>query len=109
MAHYAEIQSGLVTNVIVAEADYIATLSGQWVQTSYNTVGGVHYGPDRQPDGGTPLRMNYAGVGYTYDPVLDIFYAPSPQPAADFELDTTTYLWKRKPVPVTSPAPAPGP
>ena len=42
MAHYAKVESGVVTNVIVAEQDFIDTMSGTWVQTSYNTQGGVH-------------------------------------------------------------------
>jgi hypothetical protein len=58
MAHYALIENGVVTNVIVAEQDFIDTQSGTWVQTSYNTRAGVHILQ------GTPLRKNYAGVGY---------------------------------------------
>jgi hypothetical protein len=58
MAHYALIEDGVVTNVIVAEQDFIDTQSGTWVQTSYNTQAGVH------TLGGTPLRKNYAGIGY---------------------------------------------
>lgn len=52
-----------------------------WLQTSYNTRGGIHYGQDGKPDGGIALRANYAGVGFTYDKVNDVFYAPAPYPS----------------------------
>ena len=79
MAHYAKVSNSLVTQVIVAEPEFfdtfVDTSAGEWVQTSYNTHGGVH------SDSGTPLRKNYAGVGYTYDKVRDAFIAPSPYPS----------------------------
>ena len=55
-------------------------------RTSYNTYGGVHQ------NGGTPFRKNYAGVGYTYDPVRDAFYAP--QPFESWTLNEDTCLWE---------------
>ena len=55
-------------------------------RTSYNTIGGVHQ------NGGTPFRKNYAGVGYTYDPVRDAFYAP--QPFESWTLNEDTCLWQ---------------
>jgi hypothetical protein len=74
MAHFAKIENGIVTQVIVAEQDVINSgLFGDpasWIQTSYNTHNGVHI------LGGTPLRKNFAGVGYTYDPVADEFNPP---------------------------------
>jgi len=74
MSHFAKIENGFVTAVIVAEQDFINTLpdSANWVQTSYNTHGGVH------TNGGTPLRKNYAGIGYTYDRQRDAFIPPKP-------------------------------
>ena len=72
MSHFAKIENGIVTEVIVAEQDHINTLSGQWVQTSYNTRGGVHLLGD------TPLRKNYAGIGHIYDSERDAFYQPKP-------------------------------
>ena len=90
MAHYAKVNNGIVEQVIVAEADFFDTFvdssAGQWIQTSYNTYGGVH------SNGGTPLRKNYAGIGYTYDSVRDAFYAP--QPYASWTLNETTCLWE---------------
>ena len=75
MAHFAHIQNNIVTQVIVAEQDVIDTgLFGDpksFIQTSYNTHNGVHV------LGGTPLRKNFAGVGYTYDPVKDEFNSPT--------------------------------
>ncbi len=55
-------------------------------RTSYNTYGGVHQ------NGGTPFRKNYAGVGYTYDPVRDAFYAP--QPFESWTLNEDFCLWE---------------
>jgi hypothetical protein len=93
MSHFAKVENGIVKEVIVAEQDFINTgVVGDpslWVQTSYNTRGGVHYGQDGQPDGGVALRMNYAGIGYTYDGIG--FAAPQPYPS--WSLDQTTYLW----------------
>ena len=91
MSHFAKIVNNLVTTVIVAEQDYIDTLEGTWVQTSYNTSGGVHYGQDGNPDGGVALRKNYAGIGHTYDATKDAFYEP--QPYASWTLDNDTCVW----------------
>ena len=66
MAHFAKVLNGKVEKVIVAEQEFIDNMTdtspGNWIQTSYNTYGGVH------SDGGTPLRKNYAGIGYTLRP-----------------------------------------
>jgi len=84
--HYAKIESNIVTNVIVAETEFFDTFvddsPGEWIQTSYNTYGGVHL------NGDTPLRKNYAGVGYTYDAVRDAFIAPQPYPSWTLVEDT---------------------
>ena len=97
MAHYAKVADGFVVEVIVAEQDFIDTRpsSETWVQTSYNTRGGVHY----QPDSATPssdqskaLRKNFAGVGFVYDSVRDAFYAA--QPHASWTLNETTCYWE---------------
>ena len=91
MSHFAKIENGIVTNVIVAEQDFIdAHCEGTWLQTSYNTRGNVHYGQDGEPDGGVALRGNYAGVGHIYDADNDVFYAP--QTYASWTL-TNTWLW----------------
>ena len=89
MAHYAKVSNTLVTQVIVAEAEFFDTFvdssPGEWIQTSYNTKGGVH------SDGGTPLRKNYAGVGYTYDSTRDAFIPAKPYPS--WTLVEDTCLW----------------
>ena len=94
MAHFAKIENGLVTQVIVAEEDFIATGAlgdpANWKQTSYNTRGGIHYGQDGQPSGREPLHKNYAGVGYTWD---GTGFAP-PQPFPSWTMNQTTYLWE---------------
>jgi len=96
MTHFAKVLDGKVINVIVAEPEFFDTFvdssPGSWIQTSYNTRGGVHYGADGQPDGGVALRGNYAGIGYTYDAAHDVFYAP--QPFASWVLNQTTWLWE---------------
>ena len=101
MAHFAQIDdNNTVTQVIVVEQDVINTgLFGdpsRWIQTSYNTRGGVHYGADGEPDGGVALRKNYAGIGYSYDPALDAFIPPKPY--ASWTLNEGTCYWE-PPVP----------
>jgi hypothetical protein len=108
MSHFAKVTDGKVTQVIVAEKEffdtYVDSTPGEWIQTSYNTRGGVHYGADGNPDGGVALRGNYAGIGYTYDRTNDVFYAP--KPGDDWVLNTTTWTWENpNPAPV-EPAPA---
>jgi len=85
MSHYAKIENELVAQVIVAEQDFINTQEGQWVQTSYNTLGNQH------PEG-RPLRGNYAGIGYHYDSTNDVFYAPQPYPS--WVLNTSIWTWE---------------
>ena len=97
MAHFAKVENGIVTQVIVAEPEFFGTFvdstPGQWIQTSYNTRGGVHYNPEtNQPDGGVALRKNYAGIGYTYDSGRDAFYAPQPYPS--WTLNETSCIWE---------------
>lgn len=93
MSHFAKVLDNKVIQVIVAEPEFFTTFvdtsPGEWVQTSYNTIGNQH------PEG-RPLRGNYAGVGYTYDRTNDVFYAP--QPYASWTLNTNTWLWE-SPVP----------
>jgi len=100
MSHFAQIENGIVINVIVAEQDYIDTISGIWVQTSYNTRGGIHYAPNSSPpvaDDGIALRYNFASIGFNYDSTVDAFYSPQPLPS--WILNTTTYIWE-PPVPM---------
>jgi len=94
MSHFAQIQNGIVTQVIVAEQDFIdsGAVGTGWIQTSYNTRGGIHYGQDGQPDGGVALRGNYAGIGYTYDSINDVFYAPKPYPS--WTISAPTWIWQ---------------
>ena len=86
MGHYAKVENGVVTQVIVADGpDWCEkNLGGEWVQTSYNTLGGVHSG------GKFPIHKNYAGIGYTFDGIG--FAAPQPYPS--WSLNSTTYLWE---------------
>jgi hypothetical protein len=68
--------------------DFLTKLHGWsiWKQTSYNTHGGVHN------NGGTPLRKNHAGIGYTYDEDRDAFIAPKPY--ASWILNEETCRWE---------------
>jgi hypothetical protein len=90
MGHYAKVVDSKVIQVIVAEPDFFTTFvdssPGEWIQTSYNTHGGIHQ------LGGTPLRKNYAGVGYTYDRERDAFIPSQPYPS--WILNEETCLWE---------------
>ena len=101
MSHFAKVINGIVDQVIVAEQDFIDSLPDEdgvtWVQTSYNTYGGVHYGQDGTPDGGVALRKNYAGIGMVYDATRDAFYTP--QPFESWTLNEDTCWWE-PPVPM---------
>jgi hypothetical protein len=96
MAHFARIdENNTVIHVVVVDNEhehrgqqYLAEdlgLGGTWIQTSYNTRGGIH------ALGGTPLRKNYAGIGYTYDPDRDAFIPA--KPSNNSVLDEETCLW----------------
>lgn len=97
MAHFAKVRDGIVVDVIVAEPSFfdsfVDTSPGQWIQTSFNTHGGVH------TTGGTPLRMNFAGIGFVYDAERDAFIPP--RPADDWVLNGETCLWDPPPEPTT--------
>ena len=79
MSHFAKLENNIVTQVIVAEQDFINSGhvgdSFLWVQTSYNGN----------------FRKNYAGIGYTYDKVRDAFIPPKPYPS--WVLNEDTCLW----------------
>jgi hypothetical protein len=93
MAHYAFIDDNYVVTEVITGKDetnfdweqYYGNKRGALCKrTSYNTYGNSH------PDG-TPFRGNYAGVGFTYDPVRDAFIPPKPE--GDWVLDEATLLW----------------
>ena len=98
MAHWAEIdENNIVLQVVVGDNNdategyqwLIDNLGGTWIKTSYNTMGGVHL------EGGTPLRKNYAGVGYRYDAERDAFIGPKPEvEGKTFTLNEETCLWE---------------
>jgi len=118
MPHYAEIDSiNTVVRVLVVPdndhthgraQEYLANdlgLGGTWIQTSYNTRGGIHYtqipafddkgnmkGFMLSADGTNGLRKNYAGVGYSYDPDKDAFIPPKPYPS--WILNEFSCLWQ---------------
>ena len=98
-----ENDKGFVDNVIVIDQEIIDTGAfgdpSSYVQTSYNTRGGVYYLPDSNtpsPDQSKALRANYAGIGYTYDQINDVFYAPQPYPS--WVISAPTWIWEA-PVP----------
>jgi hypothetical protein len=105
MAHFAKIENGIVTTVIVAEQDFIDSGAvgdpKNWVQTSYNSRGGIHYDPiTGEPDARPHLRYNYASIGDVYDAEKDAFYPQ--QPYESWQLDELTCTWQ-------PPTPIPGP
>lgn len=90
MSHFAQIdENNIVLQVIVAEQDFIDSGvvgdPSRWIQTSYNTYAGQH------PEG-RPLRKNYAGIGYSYDPTRDAFIPP--KPFNSWILNEETCLWE---------------
>ena len=106
MAHFAKIsETNEVLTVVVVDNSDVLNADGvedetvgqqyleqhnnwpaqMWIQTSYNTRGGTHR------LGGTPLRGNYAGIGYTWDEDNNIFYGKKPYPS--WVLNTTTASW----------------
>lgn len=99
MGHYAKVVNGEVVQVIVAEPDFfntfVDTSPGEWLQTSYNTRGGVHYQANSQEpsaDQSKALRKNYAGLGFSYDRIKDAFIPPKPY--ASWVLNETSCLWE---------------
>lgn len=97
MAHFAHIdENNIVDQVLVVDQNYISEGHlgdpSKWIQTSYNTILGVHIDPDtRLPDGGIPLRKNYAGIGMIYDSIRDAFYCPQPDPSYIFNEETANW------------------
>ena len=97
MAHYAKVKNGIVEQVIIAEPEFftsfVDTSPGEWIQTSYNTIGGVHYEPNSNTPSGNQskaLRKNYAVIGGCYDGIG----FSDPQPFASWTLNSTTYFWE---------------
>lgn len=104
MSHWAKLDdNNFVIQVTVGDNSdpdegyqwLVDNLGGRWIKTSYNTRGGIHL------EGGTPLRKNYAGIGYAYDPIRDAFIPPKPEDYINedgtkvtFELEEDTCLWK---------------
>lgn len=109
MGHMAKIENGVVTFVTVSrdeddnrEQDISAKTGEMYRRTSYNTRGGVHYGPDGQPsaDQSKAYRFNYCGIGWSFDPDFgpDGAFIP-PQPYPSWVLTPDTALWQ-PPIPM---------
>ena len=104
MAHYAYLnENNIVTMVIVGKNE--DEFPGNWEEyygakrTSYNTRGGIYYEPNtNEPalDQSKAFRKNYAGIGFTYDPVRDAFIPP--KPFNSWVLNEQSCLWEA-PVP----------
>ena len=99
MSYFAKVLNGEVTQVIRAKQEFIDTLndtsSGEWIKTSFNTHGGIHYEPNSQTpreDQSGALRYNFAGIGFLYDEEADAFYEPQPFPS--WTLNKSTYTWE---------------
>jgi hypothetical protein len=96
MAHWAEIdENNIVTRVLVTSNEeqdegyqwLIDNVGGTWIKTSYNTYAGIH------TLGETPLRKNYAGIGYTYDAERDAFIPAKPE-GIGWVLNEETCQWE---------------
>ena len=91
MTHFAEIDpvTKIVKRVIVIEQSEIDTgrwgNPDNWIQTSYNTKSKIH------SQNKTPLRKNYAGIGFTYDSDLDAFIPPNNYPSWTLDNDKGVY------------------
>ena len=97
MSHFARVTSdGVVQEVIVAEQDFIDTMTaagpGDWIKCSFNSKGGVHTDDEGHATGNEHLRYNYPGIGWNYDREADAFYPPNP--GEGWTLNTETYLWE---------------
>lgn len=102
MGHYAKVVDQVVTQVIVANSEFMATYDdgtgvGKWIKTSYNTKGGIHYEPGSNytvvsKDQSKALRYNFASKGNLYDEEADAFYRA--RDAESQVLNTDTYLWE---------------
>ena len=106
MGNFAKVHNGIVEQVIAAEPEFFNTFvdssPGEWIQTSYNTKGGVHYQTNSfipSEDQSKALRKNYAGIGYSYDKQRDAFIPP--KTFNSYILDENTCNWKP---PVAMPA-----
>lgn len=106
MAHFAQIdENNVVQQVLVIEQSEIDTGNwgdpARWIQTSYNTRGGVYYTPntnDPDPDQSKAFRKNFAGIGYIWD---GVGFAP-PKPYPSWVMDSFSYLWEA-PIPMPEP------
>jgi hypothetical protein len=103
MAHFAKVLNGRVTQVIKADQTFFDTFvddtPGEWIQTSYNTYGGIHYQRNedgslaaRSADQSLALRYNFAHIDGHYDAAADAFYAPKQYDK--WILNTNTYIWE---------------
>ena len=111
MTYFAKVENGIVSNVIRITQDEVNTghwgNPTQWIETSYNTRGGIYYTPDTDtpdPDQSKALRANYAGIGYTFDAANNVFYAPKPN-GDGWTIEPPTWLWVNsipQPTPISS-------
>lgn len=103
MSHFAKLdENNIVTFVTVGrqeddgkEQELFERTGDVYRQTSYNTRGGIHYNPETgepSEDQSKAFRKNYAGIGYTYDELLDAFIPP--QPFESWVIDLDTCLWE---------------
>ena len=101
MAHFAEIdENNIVINIVKISdenehrgSEFLSVdcnLGGRWIQTSINTIAGTHI------NGGTPLRMNYAFIGGTYNEERDAFIGPTPIDVENYILNENTLIWEPK-------------
>lgn len=105
MAHFAQLNENNIVVQVIAAGDeyestgeqlYAETVGGVWKRTSYNTVSGTHR------NGGTPFRGNYAGIGFTYNEILDAFIPP--KPFNSWVLNESIFNWV-PPIPVPDASP----
>lgn len=112
MAHFAQIdETNTVLQVLVITQEEIDTGNwgdpARWVQTSYNTRGGIYYIPDTNtpdPDQSKAFRKNFAGIGSLWlpnGPEGEGFAPPKPDPS--WVLNSFSYLWEEPVIPGVAP------
>ena len=99
MAHFAKIENGIVTNVIIADQEFIDAghVEGLWLETTIDAIGGFVYELDDStpskliPTDKPTVRKNYACIGYSYDAQRDAFIPPKPYNS--WVLDESKCVW----------------
>jgi len=118
MTYFAKLDADNIVTFVTAgreeddglEEELNARTGDVYRQTSYNTLGGIHY-TDGEPseDQTKAFRFNYAGISFMYDPERDAFIPPKPfdswvinestclwEPPVEYPEDENQYVWNEE-------------